>query len=79
MSAVAVVFWVSAGLLFYAQLGYPLLVVAVSRIVRPRRSAPGAAATAQPRLVSVIVPDHDESAVVAAKIANARALAWPRA
>ena len=74
MSAVAYVFWVSAALLVYAQLGYPLLVALASRLV-PRRPAAhgGGAAT-----VSLIVAAHDEAPVVGAKIANALALAWPR-
>ncbi len=38
MSAAAVVFWVSIGLLVYTQVGYPLVLVAWAR-VRPRRGA----------------------------------------
>ena len=76
MSAVAVIFWVSAALILYAQLGYPLLLAAAARLVRPR--PPGAPPAGDQPLVSLIVPAHDEASVVAAKVANARALAWPR-
>jgi glycosyltransferase involved in cell wall biosynthesis len=77
VSAVAVVFWASAALIVYAQLGYPLLVAAAARLVR--RRPPQAPSAGEPPLVSLIVPAHDEAVVVAAKVANARALAWPRA
>ncbi len=68
------VFWVSAGLLVYAQVGYPLLVALAARVVSPRTS--GAAAGSP--MVSLIVPAHDEERVVGAKVANARSLRWPR-
>ena len=75
MSALAAVFWVSAGLLVYAQAGYPLALALAAALVRSRPPAAGAGA---PPEVSLIVPAHDEAAVVAAKVANARALQWPR-
>ncbi len=42
MSALKTAFWVSAGLLVYTQVGYPLVLAAVDR-VRSRRAAPVAA------------------------------------
>jgi len=74
LTALAVVFWVSVALLVYAQVGYPLLLIAASRLA-PAPGAPDAAAT--PR-TSLIVAAHDEAGVIAAKVANARALDWPR-
>ena len=83
MNALAVVFWVSVGLLLYAQLGYPLALALLARAA-PAGRAPAAAspagsvAAAEPPTVSLIVAAHDEGAVIAAKVANARALEWPR-
>jgi len=71
----AIVFWLSAGLLVYAQLGYPLLLAALARRLPP---SPDPAA-ADPPTVSLIVAAYDEEAVIAAKVANALALDYPRA
>jgi glycosyl transferase family 2 len=75
VTAVAVVFWVSAGLLVYAQAGYPLLLGLLARL----RRAPAAGGTApfEPR-VSLVVAAHREGDVIAAKVANAAQLDWPR-
>ncbi|HEX8157816.1 MAG TPA: glycosyltransferase [Solirubrobacteraceae bacterium] len=76
MSFWAGVFWLSAGLLVYAQLGYPLLLAALARASRrrPERGAPAV----DPPTVSLIVPAYDEEGVIAAKVANALALDYPR-
>jgi cellulose synthase/poly-beta-1,6-N-acetylglucosamine synthase-like glycosyltransferase len=74
----AVVFWLSAGLLVYAQLGYPLLLAALVRVPRRRaRPARGGLGT-DPPTVSLIVAAYEEQAVIAAKVANALALDYPR-
>jgi cellulose synthase/poly-beta-1,6-N-acetylglucosamine synthase-like glycosyltransferase len=73
MTVLAIVFWLSVGLLFYAHLGYALLLALLAR-VRTRGGFP------PPRdvpTVSVIVPAYAEEAVIAARIANLRALAYP--
>jgi cellulose synthase/poly-beta-1,6-N-acetylglucosamine synthase-like glycosyltransferase len=69
-----VLFWVCAGLLVYAQAGYPLLVWLAAR-GRPEPSYPAAA---QAPSVSLIVAAHAEEAVIGAKVDNAHALDWPR-
>jgi glycosyltransferase involved in cell wall biosynthesis len=76
MTALEVVFWVSAALLLYTQLGYPLLLAALAR-------ARGAARFAWPAdrplpSVSVIVAAYAEEAVIGARVANLLALAFPR-
>jgi len=76
VSAVAIAFWASVALLVYAQIGYPLLVGAAARLAPARAPAPPAGGATP--MVSLIVPAHDEATVVAAKVANALALAWPR-
>ena len=73
MGVLEAVFWVSVAVLLYAQAAYPLLLIAASRLV-PRR--PGPASGARPS-VSLIVCAHNEEGVIAAKVANARALDWP--
>ncbi|MDX6664450.1 MAG: hypothetical protein QOG68_656 [Solirubrobacteraceae bacterium] len=70
---VAVLFWICAGLLVYAQAGYALLLKALSLLVRPR----AAVAAGPPPRVSLIVAAYAEEAVIAAKVANARALDYP--
>jgi cellulose synthase/poly-beta-1,6-N-acetylglucosamine synthase-like glycosyltransferase len=70
---IAVLFWVCAGLLVYAQAGYPLLLWLLARGGRPAAPRePGALP-----MVSLIVAAHAEQDVIAAKVANARALDYP--
>ena len=76
MSAARTAFWASAGLLVYTQVGYPLVLLAWARARRP--APPPAPASAPLPTVSLIVAAHDEEAVIAAKVADALALDWPR-
>lgn len=85
----AIVFWLSAGLLVYTHLGYPLVLWLLVRLRPPtaRHDASGAppaplapgASGGQPRppTVSLIVPAYDEEEVIAEKVANALALDYP--
>jgi hypothetical protein len=76
--AAKLAFRASAGALVYAQAGYPVLLGALARR-RAHVSDPPAQQPAPedvPR-VSLIVAAHREADVIAAKIANARALDWP--
>jgi cellulose synthase/poly-beta-1,6-N-acetylglucosamine synthase-like glycosyltransferase len=66
-------FALSAALLAWAQAGYPLALA----LVRRRRPAWPPAPPAPPS-VSLIVPAHAEEGVIAAKVANALALDYPR-
>jgi cellulose synthase/poly-beta-1,6-N-acetylglucosamine synthase-like glycosyltransferase len=74
MLVVEIVFWVTVGLLLYTHLGYPLLLAAIARLVRP---APSPRAGELPR-VSLIVAAHDEEDVIEAKVHDALALDYPR-
>jgi len=100
MTAIAaIVFWLSAGLLVYTHLGYPLLLAALvrltgrdSRTTQPAPDRPGRFQHPGPPggsnvgndaggglpTVSLIVPAYDEEEVIAAKVANALALDYPR-
>jgi cellulose synthase/poly-beta-1,6-N-acetylglucosamine synthase-like glycosyltransferase len=81
----AIVFWGCAGLIVYMHLGYPLV---LSALVRVRGlTAGGAVGGGSPAVtgpaagvptVSLIVPAYDEEAVIAAKVADALALDYPR-
>jgi cellulose synthase/poly-beta-1,6-N-acetylglucosamine synthase-like glycosyltransferase len=83
MSTVAaIVFWLSVGALLYTHLGYPLALWALTRRARLRSSP----CYSEEKLgdveglptVSLIVPAYDEEEVIAAKVANALALDYPR-
>ncbi len=72
-----VVFVLSAAVLAYAQAGYGLLLALLVRLAgRPPRTGGPLAPDALPP-VSLIVAAHDEERVIAAKVANARALDYP--
>ncbi len=84
MIVVAVVFWVCVALLLYTHVGYPLALTAAAHVLARAPAAPGADAAppgagpgAETPTVSLIVAAHDEGEVIAAKVANARALDWP--
>jgi cellulose synthase/poly-beta-1,6-N-acetylglucosamine synthase-like glycosyltransferase len=71
-----VLFWVSAGLIVYTHVGYPLVLLALSGIRRRRELATPDGASL-PR-VSLIVAAYDEEDVIEGKVANALALDYPR-
>jgi cellulose synthase/poly-beta-1,6-N-acetylglucosamine synthase-like glycosyltransferase len=77
-----IVFWSCVVLLVYAQIGYPLLLATLARLKRQRAAGAGAGsggpADGAPPRVSLIVAAYDEGAVIAAKVANALALDYPR-
>jgi cellulose synthase/poly-beta-1,6-N-acetylglucosamine synthase-like glycosyltransferase len=81
-TALEILFWSSAGLLAWTQIGYGLFIAALARVVAP---APRAARnpeerTANPpnRYVSLIIAAHDEQEMIGAKVRNALALDYPR-
>ena len=80
-TALEIVFWASAILIVWTQLGYGLLIAALARILAP---APRASSASRERpktphqYVSLIIAAHDEQGVIAAKVKNALALDYPR-
>ncbi len=94
MLALQIVFWLCAALIVWTQLGYALALFALARVIAPASALPrdrpprspdrGGAhqrsfAPAHPLpTVSLIVAAHDEQQVIAAKVANALALDYPR-
>jgi cellulose synthase/poly-beta-1,6-N-acetylglucosamine synthase-like glycosyltransferase len=80
-TALEIVFWASAILIVWTQVGYAFAVGVLARLFAP---TPKAAVAVQARTnssnqsVSLIVAAHNEQAVIAAKVANALALRYPR-
>jgi cellulose synthase/poly-beta-1,6-N-acetylglucosamine synthase-like glycosyltransferase len=72
------IFWTSAALLAWAQAGYGLALAALRRRVREAFPAAPADGDALLPSVSLIVAAHAEKDVIAAKVANALALDYPR-
>lgn len=70
-----VIFWLAAGAVVYAYAGYPLVLVAATRL-RSRPVAPPAGDVALPSL-TLIVPAHNEADRIVRKIENTRALEYP--
>jgi cellulose synthase/poly-beta-1,6-N-acetylglucosamine synthase-like glycosyltransferase len=73
----AAIFWISAALIVYTHLGYPLLLRLLVALRRPP-SSPAAPADDELPRVSLIVAAYDEEEVIEAKVANALALDYPR-
>jgi cellulose synthase/poly-beta-1,6-N-acetylglucosamine synthase-like glycosyltransferase len=77
---VAIVFWLSVGLVLYAHAGYPVLLGLLAWV---RDRGPGARRRARPPQddqlprVSVIVAAYAEQDVIADRVANIRALDYP--
>src|SRR4051812_17698585 len=74
----ALAFWASAGLLAYAQAGYPVALAALARARGASAPPSRLPAAGEEPDVSLIVAAHAEQEVIAAKVANALELDWPR-
>jgi cellulose synthase/poly-beta-1,6-N-acetylglucosamine synthase-like glycosyltransferase len=71
----AAIFWISAAAIVYTHVGYPLLLRLITDVRRRPKAPP---AIAELPTVSLIVAAYDEEEVIAAKVANALALEYPR-
>ncbi len=82
MTLLAIVFWVSVGLIVYAHAGYPVLLGLLAWV---RQHLRGPSRHARPPqddelpLVSVIIAAYAEQDVIAERVANIRALDYPSA
>jgi cellulose synthase/poly-beta-1,6-N-acetylglucosamine synthase-like glycosyltransferase len=76
VTPVALAFWISVALILYTHLGYPLVLRALVALRRHPTLRPGT--WEEPPRVSLIVAAFDEEGVIAAKVADALALDWPR-
>ncbi len=70
------VFWAAVGLIVYHHVGYPALVRLLLVLRTPRPSRRGRDAAFRPS-VTIIVPAHNEEAVIEAKIRNLGAIDYP--
>jgi glycosyltransferase involved in cell wall biosynthesis len=77
MRALAIAFWTSTSLLVYTHAGYPLLLAALARARKPGPGRPQPEPAPLPS-VSVIVAAYAEQGVIADRVANLRALSYPR-
>jgi cellulose synthase/poly-beta-1,6-N-acetylglucosamine synthase-like glycosyltransferase len=75
-TAALLVFWLCAALILYTHAGYPLALRGLLALRRRPTLEPGA--WEEPPRVSLIVAAFDEEEVIAAKVANALALDYPR-
>ena len=67
-----IIFWVAFGLLAYAQILYPILVIAIAKGKHPKTEE----RENHPQ-VSLIIPAHNEEAVLEAKIQNTLSIDYP--
>jgi glycosyltransferase involved in cell wall biosynthesis len=75
--ALEVAFWLFAGLLVYAQVGYPVLLWALVRLLGRGGDSPPAEDARLPS-VSLVVAAYREEPVIARKVRNALELDYPR-
>jgi glycosyltransferase involved in cell wall biosynthesis len=73
-----ILFWLSAALIVWTQVGYALVLAAIARLPVPGPRVPARDAPAELPSLSLIVAAHDEQSVIAAKVENALALDYPR-
>jgi cellulose synthase/poly-beta-1,6-N-acetylglucosamine synthase-like glycosyltransferase len=89
MVALEIIFWLACALILWTQAGYAAALTVLARVLPPaggssrartRRSPDRDGAPKDQALpfVSLIVAAHDEESVIAAKVANALALDYPR-
>jgi hypothetical protein len=71
-TAAVTIFWISAAVLFYVYIGYPLHLFLLSRL-RPKPACSGAE---RPH-VTIVIPAYNEAANIAAKLENTVALDYP--
>jgi len=91
-TALEILFWLSCGLIVWTQAGYAAALACLARVLRPagatarqrRQRSPEGGALKKSSLpaslpdLSLIVAAHDEQAVIAARVANALGLDYPR-
>jgi cellulose synthase/poly-beta-1,6-N-acetylglucosamine synthase-like glycosyltransferase len=78
MTVLAIVFWACSGLIVYTHLGYPLVLWVLTRLRGERQLVELEVTGSDLPTVSLIVAAYDEEEVIAAKVANALALDYPR-
>jgi cellulose synthase/poly-beta-1,6-N-acetylglucosamine synthase-like glycosyltransferase len=77
-TALELVFWLSAGLIVWTQVGYGVALALLARLLARPGEAPHAHPPPALPSLSLIVAAHDEERVIAATVQNALALDYPR-
>jgi Glycosyl transferase family 2 len=77
-TALEIVFWVSAALIVWTQLGYALSLALLARLLGGERGSEEIPDPQGLPSLSLIIAAHDEESVIAAKVRNARELDYPR-
>ena len=75
-SSIAIIFWSCVSAVGFAYLGYPLLVLLLSRLFGRNPAPPGVAESRLP-VVSLLIAAHNEEVDIEARVRNALALAYP--
>jgi cellulose synthase/poly-beta-1,6-N-acetylglucosamine synthase-like glycosyltransferase len=76
-TALEIVFWLSAALIVWTQLGYAVMLALLARLF-VRALLPTPTTSEPPPSLSLIVAAHDEQSVIVAKVTNALAVDYPR-
>ena len=76
-SSLAIVFWSLFATVAFAYLGYPLLILLLSRLFGRRHTAPAVDDEAHLPVVSLLIAAHNEEVDIDARILNALALDYP--
>jgi cellulose synthase/poly-beta-1,6-N-acetylglucosamine synthase-like glycosyltransferase len=76
MIVAAILFWAAAALIVYTHVGYPIVLRALVALRRHPTLNPGS--WEELPKVSLVIAAYDEEEVIAAKVANALALDYPR-
>jgi cellulose synthase/poly-beta-1,6-N-acetylglucosamine synthase-like glycosyltransferase len=72
----AVLFWLSAAIVFFSYAGYPLVIWCLARCFGQHRTRPAARANDLP-FVSLLIAAHNEEAVIEDRVRNALELDYP--
>jgi cellulose synthase/poly-beta-1,6-N-acetylglucosamine synthase-like glycosyltransferase len=85
MLVLEILFWLSAALIVWTQLGYAAVLAVLARLFVPAASPSAVGPSSSAGVVdgglpslSLIIAAHDEQSVIAAKVENALALDYPR-
>jgi cellulose synthase/poly-beta-1,6-N-acetylglucosamine synthase-like glycosyltransferase len=76
LAILAAIFWACFATVFYAYLGYPVLIWAISRVFGRQAAAIESDASDLPR-ISLLIAAYNEETVIEARICNALALEYP--
>lgn len=77
MSWLAIIFWISFGIVFYAFLGYGIVLYGLVRLKRISKPANKIVAQTFEPEITLVIPCFNEADIVADKIANSKLLEYP--